>query len=316
MAAERGEAPLAGILLAHKPAGPTSHDVVETTRRVLGERRIGHTGTLDPFAEGLLLLAVGPATRLVEYFHRLDKVYEARLRLGEETTTHDPEGEVIRTSEEWRELDAGRIEEVLGELTGQISQRPPAFSAKRVNGERAHRAAREGREIELEPVEVTVHELLLRDWTPPELELRARVGTGTYVRALARDLGRALGCGAHLHSLARTRIGPFRLDDALDPGVLESRFQEGGRAGMGSAWRRPAEALPWMPTRRLGPEEARVVGHGAAIPAGTVEAPRWEEPGAGTGEPWVALVREGRLLAVAEREDGRLQPRKVFPGAA
>lgn len=316
MATERGEEPLAGILLVDKPAGPTSHDVVETARRALGERRIGHTGTLDPFAEGLLVLGVGPATRLAEYFHWLDKVYEARVRLGEETSTHDPEGEVVRSSEEWRALDAGRIEEVLGELTGRVSQRPPAFSAKRVDGERAHRAAREGRELELERVEVTVHELLLRGWSPPELELRARVGTGTYVRALARDLGRALGCGAHLRSLVRTRVGPYRLEDALDPGVLESRFREGGAAGLGSAWRRPAEALPWMPTRRLDPEEARAVGHGAAIPAGTVEPPRWEDSGLEAREPHVTLVREGRLLAVAEREDGRLQPRKVFAGAA
>lgn len=317
MTTERAESALTGILLAAKPAGPTSHDVVAHVRRALGERRIGHTGTLDPFAEGLLVLCVGPATRLAEYFHWLDKSYEALVRLGVETETHDPEGAVVRTSDAWKSLGREEVEEALRDLTGRIRQRPPVFSAKRVGGERAHRAARQGREVELEPVAVTVHELELRGFDPPELEVAARVGTGTFLRALARDLGRTLGCGARLESLDRTRIGPFRSADALPTEAIATRFGEEGKSGLGAAWRGPADALPWMPSRRLEVEEARAVRHGTPIPAGTVEPPRWQAADLSeSADTHVTLVREGRLLAVAERQGELLQPRKVFADAA
>ena len=294
-----------GLLLVDKPSGPTSHDVVSRARRALDEGRVGHTGTLDPFATGLLLLLVGRATRLAEYFHRLEKAYRATLRLGEETDTHDRTGETRRSSEAWHGLERGELEEALSGFRGELLQRPPAYSAKQVEGRRAHEAAREGELLQLEPEEVTVHELELVGWEPPEAELRAVVGTGTYVRSLARDLGRELGVGAHLTALRRTRVGPFEVDDALagdelEPGVrLESPH-----------FRPPADAVSWLPRRRVTEEERRRIGHGQRIDAGEIV------PGAGDGEPGagdpVALVGEAGLVAVAELLPGALQPRKVF----
>lgn len=294
-----------GLLLVDKPAGPTSHDIVSRARRALGRRRVGHTGTLDPFATGLLLLLFGRSTRLAEYFHVLDKEYRATLRLGVETETHDRTGAVATTSEAWRELGREDLEAVLDSLRGELRQRPPAYSAKQVDGRRAHRAARAGEEVELEAEDVTIHRLELTRLDPPEAELRAVVGTGTYVRALARDLGRELGVGAHLAALRRTRIGPFLVDDAvpgdeLEPGVTV----EGGQV------RAPADAVAWLPSRRISDEERRRVAHGQRIERGELLA------GADGAEPEpgdpVALVGTAGLAAVAELMPGALQPRKVF----
>ncbi len=299
-----------GVLLADKPDGPTSHDVVERARAILGTRGVGHAGTLDPFATGLLILCAGSATRLVEYLHLLDKTYEAVLRLGVETDTHDREGETVAESDAWRDVTAGDLERAAAALTGRIRQRPPAFSAKKVDGRRAHRAARAGEEVELPEEEVRVERLELLGWDPPLARIRVEVGTGTYVRALARDLGRALGCGAHLRSLRRTDVGPFSVDRAAPPPALE----EGELPG--AAWLSPAEALAWLPSRRLEDEEARRVGHGSRVPEGRLDAPSLDGSVRDPGGLPVALLHEGRLLAVAERLDGQLQPRKVFPDAA
>lgn len=322
MAAKSPEATRSGVVLVDKPEGPTSHDVVAEARRALGERRIGHTGTLDPFASGLLVLCVGRATRLVEYFHRLDKGYRARVRLGVETETHDREGEVVRESDAWRSLDDERIRSALASLTGSVLQRPPAFSAKRVGGERAHRAARAGRELVLEPVRVRVHALELVELDLPRVEIEARVGTGTYLRALARDLGRAFGCGGHLEALRRTRIGPFAVEEALAPDELGSAAEPREAGARHRAWIEPADALVWLPSRLLDDAEARAVAHGSVVAEGEIEPPRWsgpaepeDEEGPETGNAPVALLHAGRLAAVAERRDGRLQPRKVFADA-
>ena len=314
MTTEGSEAAPFGILLVDKPEGPTSHDVVARVRRVLGERSVGHTGTLDPFASGLLVLCVGRATRLAEYFHALDKEYRAVVRLGVETDTHDREGTVVAESEAWREVERDRLDEALSSRTGRISQLPPAFSAKRVGGERAHRAARQGREVELDPVPVTVHELEVTGFRPPNVEFRAVVGTGTYVRALARDLGRDLGCGAHLRALRRTRVGPFEVGRALEAAGLEEAGEGVPTTALGTAWREPADALGWLPRRELDDDEARAVGHGTPVPRGRVRPPRDEAAASADGP--VVLVHEGRLLAVAEERGDRLQPRKVFSRAA
>lgn len=315
MTAKAGADGPVGVLLVDKDAGPTSHDVVSRVRRALGTRRVGHTGTLDPFASGLLLLLVGPATRLAEYFHLLDKTYVAVLRLGEETATHDPEGETVRTSDAWREVDADDLRAALGGHTGRQLQRPPAYSAKRVDGDRAHRAARAGREVELEPVEVTVHEAELRELSPPDARVRFRVGTGTYVRALARDVGRSLGCGAHLRSLRRTRIGPFGVGRATALADLE---EAPSPDAVGRGWLAPARGVAWLPSRDLDGSEAERVRNGRPVAARDVAPPALSGPDdAGPGEALpVVLVHDGRLLAVAERRKDRLQPRKVFPDAA
>ena len=300
----RPEAP-EGLLLVDKPAGPTSHDVVSRARRALDEGRVGHTGTLDPFATGLLLLLVGTSTRLAEYFHRLDKAYRATLRLGEETDTHDGTGEVRRQSDAWRDLDRGEMEEALAGFRGRIRQRPPAYSAKQVEGRRAHEAARRGERLDLEAEEVTVHELELVRWEPPEAEVHAVVGTGTYLRSLARDVGRDLGVGAHLELLRRTRIGPFGVEDALPGDELEPGVELGPPHFLS-----PADAVAWLPSRRITDEERESVGHGQRIERGELRHGAGdEEPEA--GDP-VALVGEADLVAVAELVAGELQPRKVF----
>lgn len=308
---------LAGVLLVDKPAGPTSHDVVERARRHLDERRIGHTGTLDPFATGLLVLCVGSATRLVEYFHLLPKRYRATLRLGVETATHDPEGEPVegRGDASWRRLDREEVEQAVVTLTGRIRQVPPAFSAKRLEGRRAHEAARAGEQVELEPVDVTVHELTVVGMELPELRLEALVSTGTYVRALARDLGRELGCGAHLTTLRRTAVGPFQVDAALPADELT---EEGGVPGP-PAWLDPAQALSFLPRAELNAEEGRRVAHGQRVAVRSVEGPGLPTsllsgPEEGQELP-VALVHGRELVAVAERDGGELQPRKVFSRA-
>lgn len=294
-----------GLLLVDKPAGPTSHDVVSRTRRALEEGSVGHTGTLDPFATGLLLLLVGDATRLAEYFHRLDKAYRATVRLGRETDTHDRTGETVAESGDWRELTRREMEEALAGFRGEIEQRPPAFSAKRVDGRRAHEAARQGEALELEPETVTVHRLDLVRWEPPEVELRAVVGTGTYLRALARDLGRALDVGGTLKALRRSRIGPFEVGDALPAEELEP-----GVRPEPPRFLPPDRAVSWLPCRDADADEARALGHGQRIRRGEI----W--PGADGAAPQpgdpVAVVDGEGLVAVAELLPDALQPRKVF----
>jgi tRNA pseudouridine55 synthase len=220
------ERPADFVLPVDKPEGPTSHDVVAAARKALSERRIGHTGTLDPFASGLLLLCVGRATRLAEYFSGLDKEYEAEARLGIATDTLDRDGNVVAVSERWSEVTEEGLEAALGALRGDIEQVPPQFSAKKVEGERAYKSARDGRRVELPPVPVTVRELTLTGVDLPFVRFRVRCSSGTYVRALARDLGAGLGVGAHLTALRRTAVGPrsvegaLRLDDLGDSALV------------------------------------------------------------------------------------------------
>ncbi len=199
------------MLLADKPAGVTSHDVVLTARRSLGERRIGHAGTLDPFATGLLVLLLGRATRLLPYISGEPKEYLALIRFGSETDTDDIEGTVTRTAPPPSETT---VREAIPLLTGEIEQVPPAYSAKRVAGRRAYAAARAGDTVVLAPVRVRVDAWRVVAWLADAMEVAITCGGGTYVRALARDLGRLAGSAAHLAALRRTRSGPFRATDA------------------------------------------------------------------------------------------------------
>lgn len=285
-----------GLLLVDKPAGVTSHAVVGAARRALGERRIGHTGTLDPFATGLLLLCVRSFTRATEYFHALSKTYRAVMRLGVETDTEDLTGKVVARSDAWRELSTGLIEERVAALVGCQDQVPPAFSAKKVSGARAYDLARSGASVELPAVSITVHSARVTSIDLPDVGIEVEVSTGTYVRSLARDLGRVLNCGAHLASLRRTAIGPFDVEDAVAP----DRIGDGAEEGV--AWRPAAAALPWLARRRLDLSETDDVEHGRSLPA------REAEVGP------LALVHEGRLVAIGEVVDGRVRPKKVFSG--
>jgi tRNA pseudouridine55 synthase len=290
-----------GVIPVDKPAGPTSHDVVAAARRALGTRRVGHTGTLDPFATGLLLLCVGPATRLVEFLTGLPKAYRARVRMGVRTTTDDPEGEVVATSEGWRDLEPADVERALAPLRGRILQTPPRFSAKKVGGEAAHYRIRRGEEFDLEPSEVEILRLEVLAWEPPHLELDVLCSSGTYVRALARDLGTALEVGAHLEALRRTAVGDFPVEDALRPEDL------GDAEVVRRTWVAPATALAHLPQVEVGAEQAARLAHGEAV--------AWAPPaGDTTGGP-VAVVSDRELVAVASREGDRLRPRKVFVGA-
>jgi tRNA pseudouridine55 synthase len=200
-----------GLVLVDKPAGVTSHDMVDAVRRAYRERSVGHLGTLDPFATGLLVLLLGRATRLASFIDVEPKVYEATIHFGNETDTDDVTG-AVTASTQLPDVDAVRA--ALRKLTGVFEQVPPAYSAKQVAGRRAYDAARAGTALELAPVNVRVHEWMVRSLSPERLEATITCGGGTYVRALARDLGRLAGSAAHLAALRRTQVGDFRLEDA------------------------------------------------------------------------------------------------------
>ncbi|MBL8997359.1 MAG: tRNA pseudouridine(55) synthase TruB [Gemmatimonadetes bacterium] len=292
-----------GLLLVDKPAGLSSHDVVSLARRALGEKRIGHGGTLDPFATGLLVLLVGRATRLLPRLPGEPKVYEATLRLGAETETEDLDGALSREAPLPTRV---ALLAALPALTGTIQQVPPAYSAKRVDGKRAYELARAGETVELKPVTIRVDrwevlELLDAADTPLGADdsalvrtarVRVHCGGGTYVRSLARDLARAAGSAAHLTALRRVRSGPFAVKDALTVADLTE-----GRARL-----RPAlDALPGFPVQELTDDEVTRIARGIDV-AATV-------PGA-----WAALTNpaNGVLVALAERRDDRWQPRVVM----
>lgn len=208
-----------GILLIDKPAGMTSFGVVARIRRVLKERhgrkiKVGHTGTLDPFATGLMILVVGPECKNAGTYSKLDKVYEATFRLGQISTTGDPEGTITDVSIQ-RPADS-QISEVLARFTGQIKQRPPVFSAIKINGQRAYKLARRDLEVEMPLRDVTVHSLELLEYTYPELKIRTHVSSGTYIRSLAYDIGEALGTAAYCSQLRRTSISTWDVNDAND----------------------------------------------------------------------------------------------------
>ena len=257
-----------GVLLVDKPEGPTSHDMVSVVRRLLGERRVGHAGTLDPMATGLLLLMVGRATRLATLLSGMDKVYHGTLRLGVSTDTYDragvPEGPAreVRVSRE-------ELARAFEPFRGTVAQTPPVFSAKKVHGTPMYRLARRHRPVSPAPTLVTFHRLDFLDQRGADVEFEAEVSAGTYLRAFAHDLGQTLGCGAHLYELRRTAIGPFRVDAALS---LTSLQEAGPRL---------AEALIGMdqvplglPTLVLTPAGIHAIRHGRPCGVHDVSSPR------------------------------------------
>ena len=211
--------PVQGLLLVDKPAGMTSHDVVQHVRRIYGERSIGHLGTLDPFATGLLVLLLGRATRLATFLDIEPKVYETTISFGTETDTDDQTGTVIRTAPAPAE---GDVRSGLAKLTGRIAQVPPAYSAKSVDGTRAYDAARRGEPLDLRATDVTVHSWQITELRQNTLSAVVTCSGGTYIRALARDLGRLTGSAAHLASLRRTRVGEFDVRNAATLEVLRA----------------------------------------------------------------------------------------------
>lgn len=293
-----------GLLILDKPSGPTSHDVVAVVRRQLGIKRVGHTGTLDPFASGLLLVCVGWATRLAEYFHVLPKEYSATIVLGDRRDTDDLTGQQIATSDAWKDLSIGDVEAGLGHFLGVSEQTPPDYSARRLDGRRAYKAAREGDPLKLAARAIEVSEVRLLDWSPPSIDVALTVSTGTYIRALARDLGDLLGCHAHLSGLRRTSIGPFSLEDSVAP---DSLGETGGRIVA------PLDAVRWMPKRILSSDEVKDVGMGRAVAIGELLDP--PEHISGLPDSHVALAMAGELAAIGFRDGELLKPTKVFCAA-
>ncbi len=214
-----------GILNVDKPSGLTSHDVVVLVRRAARQRKVGHAGTLDPMATGVLLVCLDKATRVTEYLMASPKTYDAVIRLGVTTTTDDAEGEIVTQSQ--IEVPYAEIERTVQQFVGRIEQVPPAYSALKRGGQRLYKLARRGQVPEVLPRLVEIHALQVEEWTPPMLHVQVRCGPGTYIRALARDLGRSLGCGAHLASLRRMASGRFTVEQAISPQQIETAFASG-----------------------------------------------------------------------------------------
>jgi tRNA pseudouridine55 synthase len=215
--------PQSGFLLVDKPAGPTSHDIVQAARRALGTKRIGHTGTLDPAATGLLLLCVDKATRLQQYMLAWEKVYTGDIQLGVATTTYDCEGAPVGESRPVPEPTPELLASLRTRFSGTITQLPPPYSAKKVGGRKFYELARAGEVVPLEPKDVTIHALELEAVTPDRLRFTVTCASGTYMRSLAHDLGQSLGCGGHLASLRRTRIGPWLVENAEAAETIANR---------------------------------------------------------------------------------------------
>jgi len=275
-----------GLLLVDKPKGITSHDAVDEVRRALGVRKVGHAGTLDPMATGLLVMGVGRATRLLRFLGDTDKEYEGTCRLGEETDTLDAEGQIVRTSPVVVSDD--RVREAMGALTGEQQQRPPAYSAVKVGGRPLHRAARAGEAVEAQPRAVRVDAFELLDFDGRDLNFRVVCSGGTYVRSLVADVGERLGTGAHLTRLVRTRIGPFRLADASPPDRPDPLL--------------PLErAVDHLPRLELSEDEAAAARHGR--PLGPPDGPGLH----------AAFDPSGRLVGVYRDCGTRSCPEVVLP---
>jgi tRNA pseudouridine55 synthase len=275
-----------GLLLVDKPRGITSHDAVDGVRRVVGTRKVGHAGTLDPMATGLLVMGVGRATRLLRFLGDMDKEYEGTARLGEETDTLDAEGEVVRTAPV--DVSEGEVAGGMAALTGELRQRPPAYSAVKVGGRRLHREARAGRAVEAEPRTVRVDVFDLRAFDGRDAEFRVVCSGGTYVRSLVADLGQRLGTGAHLRRLVRTRIGPFRVEDASPPDAPVPLL--------------PLErAVDHLPRLELSEDEAQAARHGR--PLGPPDGPGFH----------AAFDPLGRLVGVYRDCGTRACPEVVLP---
>ncbi|AKU16488.1 tRNA pseudouridine(55) synthase TruB [Luteipulveratus mongoliensis] len=287
-----------GLLIVDKPAGWTSHDVVARTRRLAGTRRVGHAGTLDPMATGVLVLGLNRATKLLTFLVGCDKTYTATIRLGQATLTDDAEGEVTRTADV-RDVDPAAVVTEIDRLTGPIEQVPSAVSAIKIKGVRSYTRAREGEDVDLPARPVTVHrfDLLAERWIDLEglrvldLDVEVEVSSGTYVRALARDLGAALGVGGHLTALRRTSVGRFGIEEAHSLDALIEQVDAGV----------PLPVIPMaqaarnqMDVREVSESEAVDLRHGKRLPAGTAHR---DVVAAVSGEDLVAILDESDRLA-------------------
>lgn len=287
-----------GLILVDKPVGPSSHKVVSIVRKGTGVRKVGHAGTLDPRASGVLVLCLGSATRLSEYLSTASKHYEAVIRFGTSTETYDAEGDAIRIT--GAAPTEAEIHSVLPGFLGEIEQIPPPYSAIKVGGKKAYELARKGEEVELDPRKITIYQMDFVQYVPPDLTLSIECSAGTYIRSLAHDLGEELHTGAHLANLRRIKSGPFQLDECVSLLQLEQSFDRGDW----SDYLRPAaEALPDLPIVKVEGSLLQDLLNGRRIPT--------EDPAEGMAR---AIGPDGDLVAILEsaEEGSRWHPRKVF----
>jgi tRNA pseudouridine55 synthase len=275
-----------GLLLVDKPSGMTSHDAVDVVRRSLGTRKVGHAGTLDPMATGLLVLGVGRATRLLRYLGDLPKTYAATGRLGEETDTLDADGEIVRTAPV--DVSLAEVERACASLVGESMQTPPAYSAVKVGGRRLYEAARKGEVLEAPARPIRVDAFDVTAFDGRDLQVLITCSGGTYVRVLVADVGRTLGCGAYLVRLRRTAIGSFGVEDAHPPGEATPEPLE--------------RAVEHLPSVRLDPEEARAASHGRPLgPAGVVG-------------PYAVFDPANALVGIYRDEGAMAMPQVILSG--
>jgi tRNA pseudouridine55 synthase len=301
---------MVGGLLIDKREGMTSHDVVDRLRRVVATRRVGHAGTLDPFATGLLVLCVGQATRLAQFLVHLDKEYVATVRLGFATDTQDVTGKQMGPVVSSNAVSLDDIRRVLSAFKGPQLQMPPMFSAKKVAGERLYAAARAGREVERKPVPITVHSIELAGSLSADPDgtsnfpIRVRCSSGTYVRTLANDIGTRIGVGAHLSALRRTEVGHFKIGSAMTIEELEELRERGT---LGDRLIGPAELVAHLPAFKLDAEGADSIRHGRSVKASFVD----------NGQPVRVCDGRGSLIAVGDYDaDGEMiRPRIVLIGS-
>lgn len=296
---------MTGILLVDKPSGMTSHDVVDHLRKAARMKRIGHTGTLDPAATGLLILCLGNATRLSEFLTGLDKVYEGTMRFGLITDSYDMDGKVVE-ERPVPDLTNEQIQSAFDELTGDIMQMPPMVSAVKVKGERLYKLARKGETVEREPRKITIKEFALLDYTKPNATFRVRCTRGTYARTLAFDVGEKLGCGATLASLRRTAVGKHHIDRARSLDAFTTPEEVA------------AALLPVNDVLEVPAVRVRNASRGIVIAGGTLERHDLTED-CSVDKGWVQLKSErGELLAMGEVQAGagalHIQPKRVLYG--
>ena len=287
-----------GALLVDKPAGVTSFDVVAIVRRTLGIKSVGHTGTLDPFATGLLVVLTWKATRLARFLDGFEKLYTATVRLGASSDTDDATGTLTVPSAISHRPSDDAVRSALQSFVGTTLQMPPAYSAKKIDGQRAYARARKGEEVVLKAVEVTFHSIELRRYEWPDAEIRVSVSSGTYIRSLARDLGTKLGVPAHCAALRREAIGEFKVTDAQTLGTLQGGRAVGRPGGLIS----PLELVSHLAKQEVTDAEVTDLSHGRAV-EGRV------------GDGTVALHHAERLIAIAEVKEGKANPVVVLEGA-
>ncbi len=302
-----------GVICIDKPPGITSHDVVAQARHILNHKRVGHAGTLDPFATGLLVLLVGRATRLTQFLSGIEKEYEAIIRLGFATDTADITGKPLSEVQNSGPWDKAQVEAALKSLRGEIEQVPPMYSAKKQGGRKLYELARKGEEVERKPVRVCIHEFEpikpTGEWLKDNLdgtfdfEVRVVCSSGTYVRTLAEDFGKQLNVGAHLAELRRTRVGDFTLDRARTLVQLKTSAAE---ESLGKVFYKPDEALSRLPAIDVGDEEIQKVRHGTDLP---VSEHSWTN-----GERVRIRDTKGDLIAVGifDSNTGMLHPAVVM----